>query len=89
MKPYAMAEQMTTPNGWKMERAGSSHLRFCGRSSRQIVVSIGTFPPIPSPTKAVRMRTPLYVFGAARQMPKTLERRTVKLNAQYLPMMST
>ena len=57
----------------------------CGMNSRQIVVSMGMFPPTPMPTNAVRTKTPLYVDGAPRQRPKIDEMRTVRLNAYCRP----
>lgn len=50
MKPYAMALHTTTPTGWKIESRASRNRRFCGMNSKQMVVSIGMFPPMPKPT---------------------------------------
>lgn len=56
MKPKAMAEQMTTPMGWKMDRVARRKRLFWGKNSSVMVVSMGMLPPTPKPTKAVRMR---------------------------------
>lgn len=56
MKPKAIAEQTTTPMGWKMESVARRKRLFCGMNSSVMVVSMGMLPPTPKPTKAVRIR---------------------------------
>ena len=52
-----------------------------GKNSKHIAASIGMFPPIPKPQKAVSTRIPLYVDGAPRQRPKIEEIKQVRLKA--------
>jgi methylmalonyl-CoA mutase N-terminal domain/subunit len=59
MKPYAIAQQIVTPMGWKIDRSASMKRLFCGMNSRQMVVSMGILPPMPNPLKAVTTRKAL------------------------------
>lgn len=54
-------------------------------NSSVMVVSMGMFPPIPNPVKAVRTRKGLYEFGAPRQIPKIEAIKTVRLKAHCRP----
>lgn len=54
-------------------------------NSRVMVVSIGMFPPMPKPVKAVRTRKGVYELGAPKQIPKIEAIKTVKLKAHCRP----
>lgn len=56
IKAKAMAEQTTTPMGWKTESTASRKRLLWGMNSSVMVVSMGILPPTPKPTNAVRTR---------------------------------
>lgn len=61
-----MSEAITTPMGWKVDRAQSRNRRLFGRNSRVMVASIGMLPPTPSPMQNVRKQSASKLLGAAK-----------------------
>ena len=61
-----MSEAITTPMGWKVDRAQSRNRRLFGRNSRVMVASMGMLPPTPSPMQNVRKQRASKLLGAAK-----------------------
>ena len=88
MKPQAMTDPISVPNGHQTESNVRRLPDANGRNSRKSAPSTGRLPPTPHPREAYSAHTVIQLCEPPTAVPKTEVMKRVKLKAGRLPITS-